>query len=238
MRAGFIGLGNLGRAMAGRLAAEGVELIVWNRTGERAAAFTAARRHRRDQAASPAALIGQVPVVLLSLADSDAVEIVLRGSDGLLAGDCRDKLIIDTTTNHPAPVLLFHELCRQRGARYVEAPVAGSVVPASAGKLVVMASGESAGHRPARPLAREAGHVDPRARRRGPGHAHEAGQQPLPGHLHGRDRRGAGHGRGGGHRPRAGAAGARRRAGASRWSSRPSARSCSTATGRPTSRSA
>jgi len=150
MRAGFIGLGNLGRAMAGRLAAEGVELIIWNRTGERAAAFTAATG-TAVTAASPAALIGQVPVVLLSLADSDAVEIVLRGSDGLLAGDCRDKLIIDTSTNHHAPVLLFHELCRQRGARYVEAPVAGSVVPAGAGKLVVMASGESADIDLARP---------------------------------------------------------------------------------------
>lgn len=151
MLAGFIGLGNLGRAMVKHLAAEGVDLVVWNRTAEKAAVLVADVGAAR-LAASPAALIGEVPAVVLSLADSDAVEVVLRGRNGILEGACRDKLIIDTTTNHPAPVLLFHELCRQRGARYVEAPVAGSVVPASQGKLVVMASGEPADIEAARPL--------------------------------------------------------------------------------------
>ena len=154
MQAGFIGLGNLGRAMAARLCERGVDLAVWNRTLDRAAAFVA-DHPAVSIAANPAALIGPVPVVVLALADSDAVEIVLRGHQGLLAGDCRGKLIIDTTTNHPAPVLLFHELCRQQGARYVEAPVAGSVVPARQGKLVVMASGEPADIDAARPLLAE-----------------------------------------------------------------------------------
>jgi 3-hydroxyisobutyrate dehydrogenase len=158
MLAGFIGLGNLGRAMAGRLAARGVDLVVWNRTGERAQALVGAAAGgpaHIQVAASPAAVIDQAPAVLLSLADSDAVEVVLRGSQGLLAGDCAGKLIIDTTTNHPVPVLLFHELCRQRGARYVEAPVAGSVLPASEGRLVVMASGAAADIDAARPLLGE-----------------------------------------------------------------------------------
>jgi 3-hydroxyisobutyrate dehydrogenase len=146
MRAGFIGMGNLGRAMAGRLREQGVELSVWNRTPEKAHALGL------PLADSPAALIGDVPAVLLCLADSDAVEVVLRGKDGLLAGDCAGKLIIDTTTNHHAPVLLFHQLCRQKDARYVEAPVAGSVIPASTGKLVAMASGEPRDVHAARPL--------------------------------------------------------------------------------------
>lgn len=135
MQAGFIGLGNLGRAMVARLVEQGVELTVWNRTEARVAEVGL------PGAESPAALISAVPAVLLCLADSDAVEVVLRGQQGLLAGDCAGKLIIDTTTNHPAPVRLFHELCRQKGARYVESPVAGSVVPARAGKLVAMVSG-------------------------------------------------------------------------------------------------
>ena len=150
MQAGFIGLGNLGRAMAARLVAEGVDLTVWNRTPQKAAAF-ATEAGGVELAASPAAVIGSVPAVVLSLADSDAVELVLRGREGLLAGDCGGKLVIDTTTNHPAPVHLFHELCRQKGARYVEAPVAGSVAPARQGKLVVMASGDPADIDAARP---------------------------------------------------------------------------------------
>lgn len=136
MQAGYIGLGNLGRAMAGRLRDQGHELTVWNRTPERAVEFGG------PVAENPSALISAVPAVMLCLSSSDAVEVVLRGKDGLLAGDCSGKLIVDTTTNHHAPVLLFHELCRQKGARYVEAPVAGSVVPASLGKLVAMVSGD------------------------------------------------------------------------------------------------
>jgi len=146
MRAGLIGLGNLGRAMAGRLREQGVELNVWNRSRDKATALGL------PLAEHPAELISEVPAVMLCLADSDAVEVVLRGQDGLLAGDCAGKLIIDTSTNHHAPVLLFHQLCRQKHARYVEAPVAGSVVPAAAGKLVAMASGEPRDVNAARPL--------------------------------------------------------------------------------------
>ena len=127
MQLGFVGLGNLGQAMARRYLDQGVRLTAWNRTPERARALDL------PLAASPAALLDDVPAVVLCLASSAAVEVVLRGQDGLLAGDCADKLIIDTTTNHPAPVHLFHELCRQKGAQYVEAPVAGSVAPALAG---------------------------------------------------------------------------------------------------------
>lgn len=136
MQMGFIGLGNLGRAMVSRLVDQGHDLTLWNRTADKAQGLGL------PLAETPAELVGRMPAVLLCLANSDAVEVVLRGRDGLLAGDCQGKLIIDTTTNHPAPVLLFHELCRQKGARYVEAPVAGSVVPASTGKLVAMLSGQ------------------------------------------------------------------------------------------------
>ena len=78
-----IGLGNLGRAMAGRLREQGVELSVWNRSRDKAAALG------WPVADSPAALMDAVPAVMLCLADSDAVEVVLRGKDGLLAGDRR-----------------------------------------------------------------------------------------------------------------------------------------------------
>jgi 3-hydroxyisobutyrate dehydrogenase len=36
MKAGFIGLGHLGKAIASRLFSQGVELVVWNRTLEKA----------------------------------------------------------------------------------------------------------------------------------------------------------------------------------------------------------
>ena len=140
MKAGFIGLGHLGRAMAGRLASRGVDLILWNRTAEKAALL--GRELGLPVAESPAALTEKTEVIFLNLFDSAAVRSVLQGEGGLLAGGLRGKLVIDTTTNHFTDAAEFHDLISSRGGSYLEAPVLGSVVPASQGKLTVLASGE------------------------------------------------------------------------------------------------
>ena len=67
---------------------------------------------------------------------------VLQDEGGLLAGGLQGKLVIDTTTNHFNDVADFHNLVSSGGGSYLEAPVLGSVVPASQGKLTVLASGE------------------------------------------------------------------------------------------------
>jgi 3-hydroxyisobutyrate dehydrogenase len=136
MKVGFIGLGNLGKAIATRLKAQGVDLIVWNRTREKAVDFGA------PIAASPAELMTQSSIVFLNLFDSDAVNAVLHGIDGLLAGNCRGKVVVDTTTNHFETVESFYDMLAQRDAAYLEAPVLGSVMPASQGLLTVLVSGE------------------------------------------------------------------------------------------------
>lgn len=151
MKAGFIGLGTLGRAIAQRLIDQGVELVVWNRTIEKA------ERLGATVASSPAAVITQTPLVFLNLRDSAAVEDVLSGSEGVLAAECTGKIIVDTTTNHFEPVLRFPSLVGARGGHYLEAPVAGSVVPASKGALTVFASGDAATFERARPYLEHIG---------------------------------------------------------------------------------
>jgi 3-hydroxyisobutyrate dehydrogenase len=136
VRVGFIGLGNLGRTMAVRLQSQGVDLVVWNRTPEKAAGINAI------VVSSPAEVIDQTEIVFLSLFDSEAVNSVLNGTAGLLTGDCRGKIVIDTTTNHFDEVSKFYSLLDAVGAFYLEAPVLGSVVPASQGTLTVLVSGE------------------------------------------------------------------------------------------------
>src|SRR5512139_3523379 len=136
MKAGFIGLGHLGKAMAKRLISEGIELMVWNRTREKASDLGALL------ADSPAALLSQVEILFMNLFDSAAVEAVLAGRDGILKGDCTGKIIIDTTTNHFELVAYFHELLKKHGGFYLESPVLGSVVPASQGALTVLVSGD------------------------------------------------------------------------------------------------
>jgi 3-hydroxyisobutyrate dehydrogenase len=135
MKLGMIGLGRMGRAMAQRLTSTGAELVVWNRTEEKALDLSA------TIADSPAGLLHDVPIVVLSLFDSRAVEQVLLGESGLLTGDCEGKIIIDTTTNSVESAERFAKLVGARGAFYLEAPVMGSVGPAAEGTLKIVVSG-------------------------------------------------------------------------------------------------
>ena len=89
MKAGFIGLGHLGKAIAKRLISEGVSLTVWNRTKEKAADLGV------PVADTPAALVSATDIVFLNLFDSEAVWSVLTGGEGISAGDCKGKIIID-----------------------------------------------------------------------------------------------------------------------------------------------
>lgn len=136
MQLGFIGLGQLGRAVAGRLLDCGHTLSVYNRTASKAQGLKAAQCER------PRDVLASCDVVLLCLFDSAAVRDVLEGDGGLLEADMAGKTIIDLTTNHFDDVVGFHERCSDAGAHYLECPVLGSVVPAKNGSLTVLASGE------------------------------------------------------------------------------------------------
>jgi 3-hydroxyisobutyrate dehydrogenase len=151
MKIGFIGLGHLGKTIAKRLIGQGVDLVVWNRTAEKAADL------RVPVARSPADLISQADVVFLNLFDSSAVSAVLDGENGLLRGNCQGKIIVDTTTNHFDSVPRFYEDVRQHGAYYLETPVLGSVVPASNGALTVLVSGDKDAYEQVKPLLEKIG---------------------------------------------------------------------------------
>lgn len=146
MQLGFIGLGHLGRAIAGRLLDCGHTLTVWNRSAEKAATREAA------VAPSPREVARHADIICLCLFDSAAVRSVLTREDGLLSADLKGKVLADHTTNHFRDVTEFHELCEQAGAVYLEAPVLGSVVPASQGALTVLVSGSEDGYRKAEPV--------------------------------------------------------------------------------------
>jgi len=145
MKAGFIGLGNLGSVMAKRLLQEGVELTLWNRTLSKATALNA------KVAESPKRLAEETDVIFLNLFDSEVVREILFGNNGIFCADCKNKVIIDTTTNHPEMVINFHKEAEERGAIYIESPVLGSVVPASQGALTILVSGSDCGYEIALP---------------------------------------------------------------------------------------
>ena len=146
MHAGFIGLGHLGKAIAGRLLDCGHNLSVWNRTPDRSAGMTV------EDVSSPATSTERAELIFLCLFDSQAVRDVLTGEGGLLSSNLAGKIIIDMTTNHFREVIGFHGLISQAGGTYLEAPVLGSVGPASQGALTMLVSGDQIGYETAKPM--------------------------------------------------------------------------------------
>jgi 3-hydroxyisobutyrate dehydrogenase len=136
MKIGFIGLGHLGKAIAGHLISEGIELMVWNRTHGKASDLGV------PVAETPAQLVQRVDWIVLNLFDSRAVKSVFFKKEGLIQGGLTNKIIIDTSTNHAEEVLFFHEILKSQRGHYLEAPVLGSVVPASRGEITVLVSGD------------------------------------------------------------------------------------------------
>lgn len=146
MELGFIGLGHLGKSIAGRLVDCGHSLTVWNRSPAKGEGMPV------KMVPSPQAVANETDIVFICLFDSNAVDSVLGGQNGLLSGSMAGKIIADLSTNHFEPVLTFHERCRNAGAVYLEAPVLGSVVPASQGALTVLVSGDKIGYDKAKPV--------------------------------------------------------------------------------------
>ncbi len=136
MAIGFIGLGNLGRAITTRLASLGEELVIFNRDKKKIEDLP------YTKANTPKELISKCEVIFLCLFDSDAVSNILKGENGLLCEELKGKTIIDLTTNHYERVLEFHSLVESCGANYLENPVFGSVAPALKGELTVVSSGK------------------------------------------------------------------------------------------------
>jgi len=149
MQLGFIGLGHLGKAIAGRLIESGHRLTLWNRTASRAEGM------RAKMAPTPGSVAEETEIVFLCLFDSRAVHGILSEEDGLLSGDISGRVVVDLTTNHFREVMRFHELCEAAGAVYLETPVLGSVGPASKGALTVLVSGSEAGYQAVRPVLQD-----------------------------------------------------------------------------------
>jgi len=149
MRISFLGLGAIGTPMAARVAARH-ELMVWNRTGARAAAFAA--QHPCRIAPTPRAAAEGAEVIITCLPTSADVEALLDGPDGLAAGLVDGALFIDCTSGDAATSRRMAERLATRGVTYVDAPVSGGTNGAEAGTLAVMVGGSQGAFERARPV--------------------------------------------------------------------------------------
>jgi 3-hydroxyisobutyrate dehydrogenase-like beta-hydroxyacid dehydrogenase len=149
-RVAVVGTGRMGAAMAGRIAAAGHPLTVWNRT--RAGAESVADRSPGIAVASTAReAAAAADVVIVSLADDAATRSTYRGDDGLLAGLTPGTVVADTSTVAPETIRALEEEVRATGATLLDTPVSGSVSTVESGAILVMAGGDPDAVERARP---------------------------------------------------------------------------------------
>jgi len=138
---GFIGLGNMGFAMAQNLARSGTELVVWNRTADKIDALAAADAGI-VAAASAAEVFEAAPLIILMLANGAAIDAVLARGTPAFSERVGGRTVVHMGTTSPEYSKGLESDIIGAGGSYVEAPVSGSRVPAEQGKLVGMLAGE------------------------------------------------------------------------------------------------
>lgn len=134
---GWIGLGQMGNPMVTRLLDHGIEVGVYNRSPEKIqdlAAKGAAVYH------STAELIQAYPVIFLMVSDYAAVVDIL---DENIRPLLQDKIIVNMSTIAPSENLAVKALVEAAGGCFAEAPVSGSVGPATNGTLLILFGGEA-----------------------------------------------------------------------------------------------
>lgn len=138
MKTAVLGLGLMGAEIALRLRRQGAEVICWNRGAERA---QAARERGLSVAASAAEAIAAADLVLLVLSDANAIrETLLDPPDAALA--LAGRIVVQMGTIGPPESRAIEARLVSLGARYLEAPVLGSLPEVREGRLIVMAGGE------------------------------------------------------------------------------------------------
>jgi 3-hydroxyisobutyrate dehydrogenase len=144
LKIGFIGLGNMGSAMARRLVAAGVEPYLWNRSQVRLTPFRGTNAHI---CASAEIVLERSDLILLMLSDDDAVAAVLNLRQSGARPPLANKIIVNMGTGAPARALSHQAAVAALGGTYVEAPVSGSRQPAEAGRLLAMIAGGTSAQR-------------------------------------------------------------------------------------------
>jgi len=160
---GFVGLGLMGSAMAQRLQSLGYELSVIAHRNRKPIEDAVSRG--ATEASTPAELASNNEIVMLCVDTSAAVEAVMRGDDGVLAGLQPGSLVIDFGTSIPGSTRALGEECKARGASMMDAPLGRTPAQAVDGLLNIMSAGEKADFDRAKPVFDDLGenvfHVGP-----------------------------------------------------------------------------
>ena len=146
---GFIGLGIMGRSMAGHILAGGHPLHVYNRTAAKADALVAAGAIRH---AEPSAVAAAADIVFTMLGTPADVEDIVLAPGGLLARARPGAILVDCTTSSPSLARRIAAAAAERGLAALDAPVSGGDVGARDAKLSIMVGGDQDAFERVRPV--------------------------------------------------------------------------------------
>jgi 3-hydroxyisobutyrate dehydrogenase len=136
--------------MAGRLLAAGHEVVVFNRTRDKAAALIGGGARWAD---SPRDAAHGAEAVFVMVSDDRASRTVWQGPDGVLAADLAPSAFaIDCSTLSHDWVLELSAAAQARGLRFLDCPVTGLPEAAAAGRLTLLIGGDKADLDAAEPL--------------------------------------------------------------------------------------
>ena len=153
-RIGFVGLGIMGRSMAGHILAAGHELHVHNRSRAKADELLARGARWCDSAGDVAAACDMVITMVGFPSD---VEQIYLGEGGIVARARPGTLLVDMTTSSPALAVRIAEAARAAGCASLDAPVSGGDIGARDAKLSIMVGGDRAHFEAALPVLQRMG---------------------------------------------------------------------------------
>lgn len=148
-KAGFIGLGIMGKPMARNLMEAGFELTVHNRSRGPVDELAA---EGAGAAGSPREVAEKSDIVITMLPDSPQVREVVAGESGVLEGLSEGKLLVDMSTISPVVTEELAGAVEEKGAAMLDAPVSGGDVGAIEGTLSIMVGGREEDFQRAKPL--------------------------------------------------------------------------------------
>ena len=139
MKIGFVGLGVMGGKMASNVLKAGHKLTVYDIAKENVKTLTDQGAVAGDSAADVAE---KSDVIMVSLPNSQIVEGVILGEDGVLEGAKKGSVIIDFSSITPKVIREISEIAAKKGVDVVDAPVSGGAAGAENGTLTIMVGGK------------------------------------------------------------------------------------------------
>ena len=149
MKAAFIGLGNMGAAMARCILRANHDLTVWNRT---AAKMQTLIDEGAKGALTAREAVAEADIVVTNLMDDRSIFDVLEANDGILVGMKPGAVHVCTATISPTCAEKLRKIHETHGTRYVSGPVVGRPDAAAAGKLTSYVAGNPAAIQEAMPV--------------------------------------------------------------------------------------